>query len=61
MAKLITIKLTEAEVKAVIECCHDAESEVRNCAEEECYDEPNISELFSSVMSKIVHSIPRGK
>ena len=61
MAKLITIKLTEAEVKAVIECSHDAESEVIDCEEEEIYSMPNVPELFSSVMSKIVHSIPRGK
>tara|TARA_S200002703_G_C3707112_1_gene217202 strand:+ start:543 stop:752 length:210 start_codon:yes stop_codon:yes gene_type:complete len=61
MEKLITIKLTKAEVLAVKECCHDAESEVRNCAEEECYDAPNISELFSSAMTKIVYSIRKGE
>lgn len=59
MKKLITIKLTEAEVKAVIECCADAESEVRNCDEEECYDMPNAFQLFESAMKKIVKSISK--
>ena len=61
MEKLITIKLTKAEVLAVKECCADAESEVRNCAEEECYDMPNALELFESAMSKIIKSIRKGK
>ena len=59
MAKLITIKLTKEEVLAIKECCHDALSEVRNCAEEDCYDKPNIPELFDSAMTKIYHSIPK--
>lgn len=56
MKKLITIKLTVEEVKAIRECCHDALSEVRNCAEEDCYDKPNIPELFDSAMTKIIKS-----
>ena len=61
MEKLITIKLTKAEVQAVIECSPDAESEVAIADQEKLYDMPNVPELFSSVMCKIVQSIPKAK
>ena len=62
MEKLITIKLTKAEVLAVQDCFADAESEVEKGAENEGrYKSEDTYELFCSVMSKIFHSIPKGK
>ena len=62
MEKLITIKLTKAEVLAVQDCFADAESEVEKGLENEGhYKSKDTLKLFSSVMSKIYNSIPEGK
>ena len=60
--KLITIKLTKAEVEAIQDCCADALSEVEDCQSNKgYYDNEKTAELFDSAMTKIFHSIPRGK